>query len=139
MCEDDSALPEDVRALIVKAKDSWLKNTEIYRILTCLWDGKLVPLTKVAPAQPPGMAELGGVGRGCVHCTSLARTGVAGGTHDVCWVRAEALALCGGEMWGRAWLSCPCWHLFCVLCRGDPVPHRPHGLSELPAGRPPVA
>ncbi|KDD75526.1 CG-1 domain-containing protein, partial [Helicosporidium sp. ATCC 50920] len=52
--ESDPSLPEDVRALISKAKDSWLKNAEIFRILTCLWDGAVVDLAREAPVQPEG-------------------------------------------------------------------------------------
>lgn len=74
--ESDPSLPEDVRALISKAKDSWLKNAEIFRILTCLWDGAVVDLAREAPVQPEGTCRAG-----------LARQGLAmwhGGAWHAC-------------------------------------------------------
>lgn len=51
----DPALPETVREIVDKARTSWLRNAEVFEILTHATEGTL-PLSSTAPDVPDGTA-----------------------------------------------------------------------------------
>ena len=54
--ENNFAYPSNVREVLLKAKSSWLKNTEVCDVLENYVEYGL-PVSREPPSRPPGMAS----------------------------------------------------------------------------------